>query len=50
MGSAFVSIVLIDLNLGLKSCTRMYVPSRVFSRILDKARFPSFEYNFVYMF
>ena len=45
MGSAFVSIVLIGLNLGLESRTRMYEPSRVFYCILDKARVLFFEYN-----
>ena len=43
MGSAYVSIVLIDLILGFEPPTRMYEPSRVFYRILDKGRVPFFE-------
>ena len=50
MGSAFVSIVLIDLNLGLEPQTRMNEPSRVFYPILDKTHVLFFEYNGVYTF
>ena len=45
MGSASVSTILIDLNLGLESRTRMYEHSRVFYCILVKARVLFFEYN-----
>ena len=50
MGSASVSVVLIDLNFCLEPRARMYEPSRVFYRILDKVRLLFFEYNGVYTF